>query len=75
MAQYETIREDVHRFGKNGYIEVARKRLVEGEEQAEFLLLTRGYFDQEGQKRWTRFVTIPTDDTTRAWLTEALQRA
>lgn len=75
MAIYETLREDTLRFGANGYLEVARKRLVEAGEASEFVLLTRGFVEADGRKRWTRFVTLPDDPRTLAWLAESLLRA
>lgn len=75
MALYETLREDTFRFGANGYLEVARKRLVEGGEASEFVLLTRGFVEADGRKRWTRFVTVPDDPRALEWLAESLLRA
>lgn len=73
---YETLYEETHRFGKNGYLEIARKRVADGPgEAAEFLLITRGFVDGSGVKRWTRFVTVPADADTRAWLAAALARS
>ena len=75
MAEYETLREETRRIGHNGYLEVARRRLVEGGQAVEFLVVTRGFFDADGTKRWTRFVTVPDEAETRAWLADALRRA
>lgn len=75
MASYVTVREDTFRFGTNGYVEVARKRLVEEGVASEFVLLTRGFVDSDGRKRWTRFVTLPADPEMVGWLAEALRRA
>lgn len=74
MGRYETLREETMTFGANGYLELARKRLVEGDEATEFLLLTRGFLDAQGEKRWTRFVTLPDEHQAREWLVEALRR-
>lgn len=74
MATYESLKEDVKKFGKNSYIEVSRKRLDEGGETTEFVLVTRGFFDKDGTKKWTRFVTLPDDPDLRDWLKESLTR-
>lgn len=73
MATYETLREDTLRIGTNGYVEVARKRLVEDGETSDFVLVTRGFVEGDGRKRWTRFVTLPADPDSLAWLAEALR--
>ena len=75
MATYETLSEEARGFGTNGYLEVARKRLLEDGGATDFVLVTRGVYEKDGTKRWTRFVTLPDDAEMRAWLAEALRRA
>lgn len=72
MASFDLVREQTRPFGQNSYLEVSRKRLSENGETTEFLLVTRGFFAPDGQKRWTRFVTLPDDPEMRRWLAEAL---
>lgn len=73
MARFETVREATRRFGTNSYLELARKRLVEDSGAAsEFLVLTRGFFESDGSKRWTKFVTVPNDADLVTWLARAL---
>lgn len=72
MAAFDLVREETRPFGQNSYLEVSRKRLTENGEATEFLLVTRGFYATDGQKRWTRFVTLPDDAETRKWLAEAL---
>lgn len=75
MTEYETLHERVRPFGTNSYLEVTRKRLRENGGTTEFVLITRGFIDAAGARRWTRFVTIPEDPALRAWLAEALTEA
>lgn len=72
MASFDVVRDMTRPFGKNSYIEVCRKRLTENGETSDFLLVTRGFFDGDGEKRWTRFVTLPDDEETKRWLADAL---
>ncbi|HVL47942.1 MAG TPA: hypothetical protein VM889_05255 [Candidatus Thermoplasmatota archaeon] len=72
MTSYEQLAEKTHRFGKNAYLEVARKRVTEKGEATEFLIVSRGFIQEDGSKRWTKFVTLPATDETRKWLSEAL---
>lgn len=75
MATYESLTEETRTFGKNSYVEVSRKRLVDEQDRAsEFVLVTRGFYDRDGRKRWTRFVTLPDDAEVKAWVREALTR-
>ncbi len=73
-ATFELVHEETKAFGRNAYLEVARKRMVDGVEVTEFILLTRGYMDEGGKKRWTKFVTIPDEAGVREWLVEALAK-
>ena len=74
MTTYETVRADVRRFGKNSYLEVSRQRLVEGRTTTDFLVVTRGFYEKDGRRTWTRFVTLPDDKELKAWVREALRR-
>lgn len=74
MATYESLKEETKTFGKNGYIEVARKRLQENGSTTDFVLVTRGYFDKDGTKKWTRFVTLPDDPEVKDWLRASLAK-
>ena len=74
MTSYETVRTDVRRCGKNSYMEVSRQRLREGKSTTDFLVVTRGFFEKDGSRTWTRFVTIPDDPALRKWLRASLGR-
>lgn len=73
-ATYETVRREVRRFGRNSYLEVTRQRLREGGTTTDFLVVTRGFFEEDGAPSWTRFVTIPDDKELKAWVRDALGR-
>lgn len=73
-ATFEQVREATRKFGSNSYLEVARKRLRdETGAESEFLVLTRGFYEKDGAKRWTKFVTVPDDRELREWLAGALR--
>ena len=74
--KYESLKEEVRKFGKNSYVEVTRKRLVNGRgrEEAQFVLVARGFYDETGGKKWTRFVTLPAEPEVTEWLAKALKR-
>ena len=73
-TSYETVRSEVKRFGKNSYMEVSRQRLRQGKTATDFLVVTRGYFEKDGTRQWTRFVTVPDDPQLKAWLRRSLRR-
>lgn len=74
--KYESLKEETRKFGKNSYVEVSRKRLVnpKGKEEAQFVLVSRGFFDEDGAKKWVRFVTLPADPKVADWVAKALKR-
>lgn len=73
MTKFEPVKEETRQFGSNSYLEVARKRLVdETGDSTEFLVVTRGFYDKDGGKRWTKFVTLPDDQELKQWLSGVL---
>lgn len=72
-ASFEALVERTFPFGRNAYLEVARKRLREGDGTSDFLVISRGFYESDGSKRWTKFVTLPDDPELRAWLAAALR--
>ena len=66
MVDFETIEFKNVPFGKNNFIEVARKRAVLGNGgQSEFISISRGYFTNNDEKRYKNSVTIPLDEEVR----------
>jgi hypothetical protein len=66
MVDFETIEFKNVPFGKNNFIEIARKRAVLGNGgQTEFISVSRGYFTNDDNKRYKNSVTLPLDDEVR----------
>ena len=66
MVDFETMDFKNIPFGKNNFIEVARKRAVLGNGgQTEFISISRGYFTNNDEKRYKNSVTIPLDEEVR----------
>jgi hypothetical protein len=69
MVDYETISAKKIPFGKNNFIEIARKKAVSSNGETEFISISRGYFttDAEGKDapRYKNSVTIPLDEDVR----------
>lgn len=74
MARFEPVRDATREFGTNSYLEVARKRLVdEAGATTEFVVVTRGFYNERGEKHWAKFVTVPDDAALKGWLAETLK--
>jgi len=60
--KFETIKSEEVKFGKNNFIEIARKKAVTQQgESTEFIALSRGFFGRDGMKRFKRSLTVPDD--------------
>jgi hypothetical protein len=75
MPSYQTLREERKRFGRNSYLEVSRQKMDEpgARGPTEFILVTRGWIEKDGSKKWSRFVTLPDDPDMVRWLAKTLQ--
>ncbi len=74
MVDFETIEFKNIPFGKNNFIEVARKRAVLGNGgQTEFISISRGYFTNNDEKRYKNSVTIPLEDEVRTQIAQFIK--
>lgn len=71
-STFEPVNETTTKFGKNTYLDVSRKKLKEGGATSEFIVISRGYYETDGTKRWTKFITLPADADLRKWLADAI---
>ena len=62
-VEFETITAEKKPFGKNNFIEVARKRAKTDEGVNEFISVSRGYYLPDGSERFKRSITIPDEAT------------
>ena len=71
-VEFETIASDRISFGKNNFLEVARKRAVSKDGTTEFVSISRGYTMRDGSERYKSSLTIPEDEEVRKFLIEKL---
>jgi len=74
MVDFETIEATEVKFGNNNFIEVGKKKAVTEEGENEFVSLSRGFFTQDGQKRYKKNFAIPNDAEVLNQIVEALQK-
>jgi hypothetical protein len=72
-VQFETIRAEKVKFGRNNFLEVARKRATTPEGTNEFISVSRGYYLPDKTERFKRSVTIPDDPEVRAFVAERIR--
>ena len=73
MVEFETVESTEVKFGNNNFIEVGKKKAVTEEGENEFVSLSRGFFTQDGQKRYKKNFAIPSDAGVLDQIIEALQ--
>ena len=72
-VQFETIKSEKVNFGRNNFLEVARKRAKTSDGTNEFIPVSRGYYLPDKTERFKRSLTIPDDPEIRAFVAEKIR--
>lgn len=72
MVQFETIKADEVKFGKNNFLEVARKKATSEQGENEFIAISRGFFLPDGTKKFKRSIAIPDDDEIKEFISKKI---
>ena len=70
-VEFETIKAEKVNFGRNNFLEIARKRARTQDTTNEFL--SRGYYLPDKTERFKRSLTIPDDPEIRAFVAEKIR--
>lgn len=73
-VEFETVSSEKITFGKNNFIEVARKRAVTKDGTTEFISLTRGYKLRDGSERYKKSLTIPDEQEIKDFIVDQLSK-
>jgi hypothetical protein len=65
MVEFETIESEEVKFGRNNFIEVARKRAVTDGGETEFVSIARGFYLTDDEKGWKSSITLPAEKEKR----------
>lgn len=75
MVKFETIESTEVTFGKNNFIEVARKKAISEEGENTFISLSRGFFTPETEeRRYKKNFSIPDDKEILGEILEAMKK-
>jgi acetone carboxylase gamma subunit len=74
MVEFETITAEEVEFGRNNFIEVARKKAVGDDGEREFVSLSRGYHLPDGTKKWKASITLPDEEEKREKIAELIKK-
>ena len=72
-VRFETIRAEKVNFGRNNFLEVARKRATTSEGTSEFISVSRGYYLPDKSERFKRSLTIPDDPEVRGFIADKVR--
>ena len=73
MVEFQTMKADEVKFGKNNFLEVARKKAIAEEGENEFIAISRGFFLPDGTKRFKKSLAIPDDMAIIEFLADRLK--
>jgi len=60
-VEFETLASKKKEFGRNNFLEVARKKAKTEDGENEFISISRGYFLPDGSERFKKSLTVPDD--------------
>ncbi len=72
MVEFETLKAEEVKFGKNNFIEVARKKAVSEAGQKEFVAVSRGFYQSDGTKKWKSSITLPDEEDKRKQIADLI---
>ena len=67
-VDFVTISAEKISFGRNNFIEVARKRAVTEDDENEFISISRGYYLPDGTERFKKSLTIPDEEEVKEFV-------
>jgi hypothetical protein len=71
-VEFETIKAEEVKFGKNNFIEVARKKAKTSDGENEFISISRGFFLPDGSKRFKKSITVPDDKSVKEFVSKKI---
>jgi len=72
-VDFVTINAEKIPFGRNNFIEVARKKAITDDGENEFISLSRGYYLPDGTERFKKSVTIPDDPKIKDFVVDKIK--
>jgi hypothetical protein len=73
MVTFETMKAEEVKFGKNNFLEVARKKATSEQGENEFIAISRGFFLPDGTKKFKRSIAIPDEDEIKNFIAEKIK--
>ncbi len=68
MVEFETIRAEKINFGRNNFIEIARKKAIADNGTNEFISISRGYYLPDESERFKKSLTVPDEEEVKKFI-------
>jgi hypothetical protein len=65
MVEFETLKAEEIKFGKNSFIEVSRRKVITPNGENEFVAISRGYYLPDNTKKWRSSIALPNEKEKR----------
>jgi len=72
-VEFETIKAEEIKFGRNSFIEVARKVAKTEEGENEFVSISKGFYTPDGAKKFRTSVALPKEPEVLADIADKLK--
>ena len=72
-VKFDTVSAEEVKFGKNNFIEVARKKAIVEDGENEFIAISRGFFLPDGTKRFKKSIAVPDDKAIREFISKKVK--
>jgi hypothetical protein len=73
MVEFQTVKSEEVKFGKNNFLEIARKKAIAEEGENEFIAISRGFFLPDGTKRFKKSLAIPDDQEIKDFVSKNIK--
>ncbi|MCK4757037.1 MAG: hypothetical protein KAS67_01155 [Thermoplasmata archaeon] len=72
-VEFETLSSEKVNFGRNNFLEIARKKAKTDDGDNEFISVSRGYYLPDGSERFKKSLTIPDDEEIRNFVADKIK--
>ena len=69
---FETVKAEEVKFGRNNFIEVARKKATTDQGENEFIAISRGFFLPDGTKKFKRSIAVPDEEEIKKFISKRI---
>ncbi|MCK4717282.1 MAG: hypothetical protein KAT70_01325 [Thermoplasmata archaeon] len=73
MVEFETIKAEKKDYGRNNFIEVARKKAVTEDGESQFISVSKGYYLPDGTERFKKSIPIPDEPEMREFVADLIK--